>query len=129
MMDLQDELGLTYLFVAHDLSVVNQISNIVLVMYVGRVAEIGPPQDLFKSPKRSAIALSPAKIAWRVRALLGMSTGATSSPCLSNSPASFATQITTNRREPVRNKPCRFVQPRPPATRRQPRRSRIGPAH
>ena len=51
MMDLQDELGLTYLFIAHDLSVVNQISNTVLVMYVGRVAEIGPPQDLFKSPK------------------------------------------------------------------------------
>lgn len=51
MMDLQDELGLTYLFVAHDLSVVNQISNTVLVMYVGRVAEIGPPQALFRNPK------------------------------------------------------------------------------
>jgi oligopeptide/dipeptide ABC transporter ATP-binding protein len=51
MMDLQDELGLTYLFIAHDLSVVNQISNVVLVMYVGRVAEIGPPQVLFKNPK------------------------------------------------------------------------------
>lgn len=51
MMDLQDELNLTYLFIAHDLSVVNQISNTVLVMYVGRVAEIGPPQELFKSPK------------------------------------------------------------------------------
>ena len=51
MMDLQDEFNLTYLFIAHDLSVVNQISNMVLVMYVGRVAEIGPPQQLFKSPK------------------------------------------------------------------------------
>ena len=51
MMDLQDELDLTYLFVAHDLSVVNQISSTVLVMYVGRVAEIGPPQELFKDPK------------------------------------------------------------------------------
>ncbi|MBI3960409.1 MAG: ATP-binding cassette domain-containing protein [Chloroflexi bacterium] len=51
MMDLQDELGLTYLFVAHDLSVVNQISNTVLVMYVGRVAEIGPPLELFRNPK------------------------------------------------------------------------------
>jgi len=51
MMDLQDELGLTYLFVSHDLSVVNQISNRVIVMYVGRVAEIGPPQALFKQPK------------------------------------------------------------------------------
>ncbi|MEZ4729025.1 MAG: ATP-binding cassette domain-containing protein [Caldilineaceae bacterium] len=51
MMDLQDELRLTYLFVSHDLSVVNQISDRVLVMYVGRVAEIGPPQELFKAPK------------------------------------------------------------------------------
>ncbi len=51
MMDLQDDLGLTYLFIAHDLSVVNQISNTVLVMYVGRVAEVGPPQALFKNPK------------------------------------------------------------------------------
>lgn len=51
MMDLQDELQLTYLFVSHDLSVVNQISDRVLVMYVGRVAEIGPPQELFKAPK------------------------------------------------------------------------------
>ena len=50
MMDLQDEMGLTYLFVAHDLSVVNQISNTVLVMYVGRVAEIGPPLELFRHP-------------------------------------------------------------------------------
>ncbi len=51
MMDLQDELGLTYLFVSHDLSVVNQISSLVLVMYVGRVVEIGPPQTLFRQPK------------------------------------------------------------------------------
>ena len=51
MMDLQDEMNLTYLFVSHDLSVVNQISSKVLVMYVGRVAEIGPPQELFREPR------------------------------------------------------------------------------
>ena len=51
MMDLQDELGLTYLFVSHDLSVVKQISNRVVVMYVGRIAEIGTPEELFDSPK------------------------------------------------------------------------------
>jgi peptide/nickel transport system ATP-binding protein len=51
MMDLQDDLGLTYLFVSHDLGVVNRISDKVLVMYVGRVAEIGPPEMLFASPK------------------------------------------------------------------------------
>ncbi|MEX1018487.1 MAG: dipeptide ABC transporter ATP-binding protein [Litorilinea sp.] len=51
MMDLQDELDLTYLFVSHDLSVVNQISDTVVVMYVGRVVEIADPQSLFASPK------------------------------------------------------------------------------
>lgn len=51
MMDLQDEFGLTYLFVSHDLSVVNQISDRVVVMYVGRVAEVGTPQELFHNPK------------------------------------------------------------------------------
>jgi len=51
MMDLQDEFGLTYLFVSHDLSVVNQISDRVVVMYVGRVVEVGTPQELFRNPK------------------------------------------------------------------------------
>lgn len=51
MMDLQDELDLTYLFVSHDLSVVNQISDTVVVMYVGRVVEIADPQSLFANPR------------------------------------------------------------------------------
>lgn len=51
MMDLQDQYGLTYLFVSHDLNVVNQISDRVVVMYVGRVVEVGTPNDLFTSPK------------------------------------------------------------------------------
>ncbi len=51
MMDLQDQFSLTYLFVSHDLSVVSQISDRVVVMYVGRVAEVGTPQELFHTPK------------------------------------------------------------------------------
>jgi len=51
MLDLQDELGLTYLFVSHDLSVVNQISDRVVVMYVGKIVEIATPQQLFSTPK------------------------------------------------------------------------------
>lgn len=51
LMDLQQELGLTYLFIAHDLSVVAQISTRVAVMYVGRLVEFAPTEHLFASPK------------------------------------------------------------------------------
>jgi peptide/nickel transport system ATP-binding protein len=51
MLDLQDELSLTYLFVSHDLSVVNQISDRVVVMYVGKIAEVAAPQNLFAAPR------------------------------------------------------------------------------
>ncbi len=51
MLKLQRELNLTYLFVAHDLSVVKHITDRVAVMYVGKIAEIAPTTELFDSPK------------------------------------------------------------------------------
>ncbi len=48
--DLQREFNLTFLFIAHDLSVVEHISNHVAVMYCGRVVESGPTQELFHRP-------------------------------------------------------------------------------
>ncbi len=51
LQDLQSELRLTYLFVAHDLSVVRHISNRVAVMYVGRMVELAETEELFSRPK------------------------------------------------------------------------------
>ncbi len=51
MQDLQKELGLTYLFIAHDLKVVEHISTRVAVMYLGKVAESASAEELYQSPK------------------------------------------------------------------------------
>lgn len=48
--DLQAEMGLTYVFISHDLNVVRWISDEVMVMYLGRVAEIGPAEAIFEAP-------------------------------------------------------------------------------
>ena len=50
LMDLQDELGLTYLFITHDLSVVRHISNEIMVMYLGQCIERGPSAEIFERP-------------------------------------------------------------------------------
>jgi peptide/nickel transport system ATP-binding protein len=48
--DLQDEFGLTYLFVAHDLSVVRHVSDRIAVMYLGKVMEVSPAEELYTKP-------------------------------------------------------------------------------
>lgn len=49
--DLQSRLSLSYLFISHDLSVVEHVSDVVAVMYVGRVVEVAPTQKLYQQPK------------------------------------------------------------------------------
>ena len=63
--DLQDDFGLSYLFIAHDLEVVRHVSDAVIVMYLGRVAESGPGRLVYETPRHpySAALLSAASAA------------------------------------------------------------------
>lgn len=78
LQDLQNEMGLTYMFIAHDLSMVKYISSRIAVMYLGKVVETGSGEDLYRSPKHpyteallSAIPLAdPDKSTQRKRIIL-----------------------------------------------------------
>ena len=50
MEELQEKLGLTYLFIAHDLAVVRHISTRIAVMYLGKIVEVAPADDLYENP-------------------------------------------------------------------------------
>jgi glutathione transport system ATP-binding protein len=49
MLDLQRELGISFLFISHDIAVVERISHRVAVMYLGRIVEIGPRRQIFEN--------------------------------------------------------------------------------
>jgi len=50
MQDLQEQLGLTYMFITHDLSVVKHLSNYIVVMYLGQLVEMATPKAMFEKP-------------------------------------------------------------------------------
>lgn len=50
LMDLQEQMGLTYMFITHDLSVVKHISDEIMVMYLGKCVEKGPADEIFRNP-------------------------------------------------------------------------------
>jgi peptide/nickel transport system ATP-binding protein len=51
MLDLQARMGLSYLFISHDMAVVERVSHRVAVMYLGQIVEIGPRRDIFENPQ------------------------------------------------------------------------------
>ncbi len=51
LLDLQQQFGLTYLFIAHDLRLVQHVCTRVAVMYLGRIVEMGPTEALFAAPQ------------------------------------------------------------------------------
>ena len=53
MQDLQQEFGLSYIFISHDLSVVRHISSRIAVMYVGKIVEMGPADDIYSHPQHA----------------------------------------------------------------------------
>ena len=53
MMDLQEEFGLSYLFISHDMAVVERVSHRIAVMYLGEIVEIGPRQAVFENPQHA----------------------------------------------------------------------------
>ena len=50
LMELQEILGLSYLLIAHDLAVVRHVSDVIAVMYLGKIVEMGPAQEVFVNP-------------------------------------------------------------------------------
>jgi peptide/nickel transport system ATP-binding protein len=121
--DLQDDFGLSYLFIAHDLEVVRHVSDTVMVMYLGRVAEQGPKADVYDSARHpytaallsAAPAADPEAAAARQRIIL---TGDVPSPINPPSGCRFHPRCPKAQDKCSKDEPVLEVKPGDPAVHR-----------
>jgi oligopeptide/dipeptide ABC transporter ATP-binding protein len=103
MQDLQDEFGLSYLFIAHDLSVVRHISSRIAVMYLGHIVEMGEAETVYQAPlhpySRALIASAPRPDPTAMRARQTHVVGDIPSPINKPSGCPFRTRCPIARRE------------------------------
>ena len=108
LMDLQEEFGLAYLFISHDLSVVHHLADEVMVMYLGRAVEQGPAATIFNAPQhpytRGLLAATPRVDAGQRKQRVTLS-GELPSPLNPPSGCAF------NTRCPFSTEDCRDVRP------------------
>ncbi|HUR32147.1 MAG TPA: dipeptide ABC transporter ATP-binding protein [Vicinamibacterales bacterium] len=109
MQDLQQEFGLSYLFIAHDLSVVRHISNRIAVMYLGHVVEMGDAETIYQSPlhpySRALLASAPRPDPTARRARQARLTGDIPSPINKPSGCPFRTRC------PIARESCAEAMP------------------
>jgi oligopeptide/dipeptide ABC transporter ATP-binding protein len=115
MQDLQEEFGLSYLFIAHDLSVVRHISNRIAVMYLGNIVELGDAADVYERPlhpySRALLAAAPRPDPNARRARHAKLTGDLPSPMNKPSGCPFRTRC------PIARPSC--AEARPPLIERE----------
>ena len=109
--DLQEELGTTYVFVAHDLSVVRQVSDRIAVMYLGKVVEVGPAEDVCAAPVHpyteallSAVPIPDPDVARRERIVLEGDVPSPASPppgCRFHTRCRYATEVCRTTEPPL----------------------------
>ena len=96
MQDLQQEFGLSYIFIAHDLSVVRHISDRIAVMYLGNIVELGPSDDVYTRPvhpySRALLAAAPKPVPTGARVRRARLGGDVPSPLNKPSGCAFRTR-------------------------------------